>query len=233
MTGIALSCLIVLAISAVAVSAWSLLFANVFRAYESKTVPDDELPVVAVLMGMKGTDPFLLAGLKRLMQQDYPKYLARLVIDSRDDPAWKVAEQAVEESGFQDVTIEEFRDIPEHGIVNCTNSKVVQALRSLEDDDCEVVAMADGDVVANENWIRELVTPLVLDPGIGASSGNRWFIPKNSSAGALVRRLWGAGAASIMYLLSMPWGGCFAIRMTTIRNGDLIEKWARVAALDM
>lgn len=230
---IALGCLIILAISAISVACWSLLFARVFRRYRKVEIADDELPVAAVLMGMKGTDPFLLDGLKRVMQQNYPRYLVRLVIDSRTDPAWEIAEQAIQETGFQDVTIEEFRDIPEHGIVNCTNSKVVQALRALGDGECEVVAMADGDVVANENWLRELVAPLVRDPEIGATSGNRWFIPQDLAMGALVRRLWGAAASSIMYLLNMPWGGCFAIRVTTVRKGDLIEKWSKVAALDM
>jgi hypothetical protein len=53
--------------------------------------------------------------------------------------------------------------------VNCTNSKVVQALRGL-DDSFEAVAMADGDVVANENWLRKLISPLALDPSVGGQN---------------------------------------------------------------
>jgi cellulose synthase/poly-beta-1,6-N-acetylglucosamine synthase-like glycosyltransferase len=93
--------------------------------------------------------------------------------------------------------------------------------------------MADGDVVTNENWLREIVSPLVKDPAIGVSTGNRWFIPPRPTIGALAAHLWNVAAISVMYHLSMPWGGCYAIRTSTIRRGGLIEKWAKVAALDM
>lgn len=93
--------------------------------------------------------------------------------------------------------------------------------------------MADGDVVANENWLRELISPLARDPKIGVTTGNRWFIPPRMSVGNLVRHLWNVATTSIMYHLKMPWGGCYGIRMSAIRDGNLVEKWAKVAALDM
>ena len=233
MEHVAFFCAVVLIVSSVAVSIWTVRFALAFFRPLAEPVGDERLPRVAVLMGMKGTDPYLLAGLKRLMQQDYPDYLIRLVIDTRDDPAWEVAEQAIRETGSTNVSIEEFRDVPEHGIVNCTNSKVVQALRGLPEDACDVVAMADGDVVADEHWLRNLVTPLVHDERIGVTTGNRWFTPAQGRLGSIVRQIWNVAATSIMYTLNMPWGGCYAIRMSTIRDGGLIDKWARVAALDM
>lgn len=183
-------------------------------------------------MGLKGTDPSLRDGLRRLMTQDYPDYEVRIVVDSRRDPAWPLVEEAIRDTGSSHVSVTEYREAPEHGIVNCTNSKVVQALRGL-DDSFEAVAMADGDVVANENWLRELISPLALDPTIGVTSGNRWFIPPRMTVGSLVRHLWNVATTSITYHLNMPWGGCYGIRMSAIRDGNLIEKWASVAALDM
>ncbi|MBC8288730.1 MAG: hypothetical protein H8E37_00280 [Planctomycetes bacterium] len=40
-------------------------------------------------------------------------------------------------------------------------------------------------------------------------------------------------ATSIMYHQNMPWGGCYATRMSAIRDGNLVEKWATIGALDM
>ncbi len=218
--------------STLAVTFWTVAYASVFRRPVEPNVPDEKLPRTAVLMGLKGTDPYLKDGLRRLMTQDYPDYEVRIVVDSRDDLAWPLVEDAIRETGSGHVSIIEYREAAEHGIVNCTNSKVVQALRGL-DDTFEAVAMADGDVVANENWLRELISPLARDPKIGVTTGNRWFIPPRMTAGNLVRHLWNVATTSIMYHLKMPWGGCYGIRMSAIRDGNLVEKWAKVAALDM
>jgi len=223
-----------LMVSTAAVAVWTVAHSRVFRipTHDPPRVDDDSLPRAAVLMGLKGTDPQLAEGLRRLLTQNYPDYEVHFVVDSVSDPAWKLVEQAIRDSKATHARMLEFQDVPENGIVNCTNSKVVQALREL-DDSFEVVAMADGDVVTNENWLREIVSPLVRDPQIGVSTGNRWFIPPRSTMGSLAAHLWNVAAISVMYHLSMPWGGCYAIRTSTIRRGGLIAKWAKVAALDM
>ena len=223
---------IILLVSTLAVATWTLLYARAFGRPAETPLPEAKLPRTAVLMGLKGTDPYLRDGLKRLMTQNYPDYEVRIVVDNRNDPAWPLVEDAVRETGATHVSIIEYRESPEHGIVNCTNSKVVQALRDL-DDSFEAVAMADGDVVANGNWLRDLISPLARDPEIGVTTGNRWFIPPRMTAGSLVRHLWNVATTSIMYHLNMPWGGCYGIRRSAIRDGNLVEKWARVAALDM
>jgi len=222
----------VLFVSTMAVTIWTLRYMAVFRQRAGAPVSSDRLPRAAVLMGLKGTDPYLHDGLRRLMTQDYPDYEVHIVVDSRDDPAWELVEDAIRDTGAAHVTLSEFRDVPEHGIVNCTNSKVVQALRGL-DESFAAVAMADGDVVANGNWLKELMTPLAGDDRVGVTTGNRWFIPPRSNPGTLVRHLWNVATTSIMYHFGMPWGGCYGIRMSAIRDGDLVRKWSRVAALDM
>ena len=224
---------IALATTTLAVSLWTLAFARVFFRPRPKRLHDDQCPRAAVLMGLKGCDPFLWKGLRRLLSQDYPNYDVHFVVDSRDDPAWPLVEEAIAETQSTNVSLQEFRDLPENGIVNCTNSKVVQALRSLPEDSVEIIAMADGDVVADENWLRDLVAPLVRDDSIGVTYGNRWFIPPRFRMGTLVRSLWNMAATSIMYHQNMPWGGCYATRMRAVREGGLIEKWAKVGALDM
>ena len=195
-----------------AVTSWVMVFARPFFRVKPPSVPDDELPKAAIVMGFKGADPFLVDSLVRLMQQDYPNYQMRLVIDSRQDPAWDAATEAIERSGATHVQLAEFQDLPEHGIVNCTNSKVVQAIRGL-DDSFEVVAMADGDIAAHPTWLREIVEPLVTDEThweslpdiVGSCRRKRRF-------GSIVRYVWNAAAVPIMYCLNMAWGGCYAIQ---------------------
>ena len=212
---------------------WTIHVGAVFFRAIPPRIDDASCPRVAVLMGLKGTDPFLLAGLERLLTQDYPNYTVHFVVDSQTDPAWSLVEEAIKNTGATHATVREFNDVPENGIVNCTNSKVVQALRELPDDACEIIAMADGDVVANKFWLKDLVTPLVSDKSIGVTTGNRWFVPHRFQPGSIVRSLWNMAATNIMYHMNMPWGGCYAIRMSAVREGNLIKKWAAIGALDM
>lgn len=202
-----------------------------FRKSEPDEPAPPSFPRAAILMGLKGADPFLLQGLTRLIQQDYPEYEIHIVIDSDSDPAWDVVRQAIEQTGSQHVYCETYADLPENGLVNSTNSKLMQSLRKL-DDDIEVVAMADGDNVPHAGWLRDLIRPLLTDPKIAATYGNRWFIPPRWRLGSMVRYLWNAAAIAPMHFQQIPWGGCFAIRQSVVREFDLIDRWSQVMAFD-
>ena len=190
-----------------------------------------EFPKTTVLVGLRGADPFLFDSLKSLLQQDYPNYQVKFVVDRLDDPAWAVVERAISETGFEHASIEEFRDDPRDGIVNSTNSKVVQAARKL-DDNVEMIAMMDGDAMPHASWLRELVEPMIKDSKIGATFGNRWFAPSEGGAGSIIRYLWNASAVPPMDFLKMPWGGCYSIRAKAVRDGKLLDVWAKQIALD-
>ena len=78
-------------------------------------------------MGLKGCDPRLAEGLRRLLDQDYGDYAVRIVVHDRDDPAWDlVAEVAATHTGPVPLEFEAYEPSPRHGIVNATNAKVVQ-----------------------------------------------------------------------------------------------------------
>lgn len=199
-------------------------------ALESQ-LTDRDFPTVAVLMGLKGADPDLYDGLRRLCRQNYPHYELFIVVDHETDPAWHVVRQAIADTQATHVHVEAYRPSAKTGPVNSTNSKQMQALHKL-DDSVEVVAMADGDLIAHPNWLRDLVTPLIHRENVAATFGNRWFIPEEGRCGSLVRYLWNVGAVISMFLLKMPWGGCFAIKMKVVRELNLIEKWSKQIAFD-
>ncbi|REK24895.1 MAG: glycosyltransferase family 2 protein [Planctomycetota bacterium] len=206
------------------------VFARGFRRVEVDRT-EVRLPRAVILMGLKGADPYLGESLTRMMTLDYPDYELHIAIDRRDDPAWQVAQQAVAETASTHVRIEEFAHDPADGPVNSTNSKVVQLARKL-DDSFEFIAMSDGDNMPHPGWLTDLVGPMLDDSRVGATFGNRWFMPPVGRWGSLVRYIWNAMASVMMYLNTMPWGGCFAIRAELVRSCNLVAEWARVIALD-
>jgi hypothetical protein len=94
-----------------------------------------------------------------------------------------------------------------------------------------VVVLADADLVSHDDWLRELVAPL-LDEGVGAAHGNRWFWPQQAGLGSLVRFLWNVAAVVPMYVFQIPWGGSFAIRASILRDSGLLDKWSKAVVED-
>ena len=191
-------------------------------------VPVSPLPPAAILLSLRGADPYLAKGLRCLMQQDYPDYELHIVVDRRDDPAWEVAEQAMALPRRAAMYLQELKE----PLSTCSRkcSALVQMVSAL-DESREVVVLADADLVSHAGWLRELVAPLA-DPRVGAAFGNRWFMPRNGRWGSLVRYLWNAAAVVPMWLYNIPWGGTFAIRRKVLRDCGLVEKWSRAVVED-
>lgn len=206
----------------------AVLFVPLFYRHKADSPPDGELPRVAILLSLRGADPSLARGLRRLMRQDYPRYEIRIVVDSENDPAWDVVRHAVEETGADFVSVGPMRDRRETCSLKC--SALVQLAAELKDED-EVVVLADADLVSHDCWLRELVSPL-SEEGVGAACGNRWFWPEKAYLGSLVRYLWNVHAVMPMHYLRIPWGGTFAIQAAVLRDSGLLAKWSRAVVED-
>jgi cellulose synthase/poly-beta-1,6-N-acetylglucosamine synthase-like glycosyltransferase len=185
-------------------------------------------PKAAVVLCLRGADPFLPACVEALLKQDYPSYDVKVVVDCREDAAWAVVEEVVDRSGATNVEIVPLTQRRETCSLKC--SSVVQAVSRL-DASYEVAALVDADTVPHPTWLRELVAPLA-DPRIGAATGNRWYMPGERSWGALVRYAWNAAAVVQMYLYRIPWGGSLAIRTSVFRDSDLLERWGNAFCED-
>jgi cellulose synthase/poly-beta-1,6-N-acetylglucosamine synthase-like glycosyltransferase len=178
-------------------------------------------PKAAVVLCLRGTDPFLADCLDALLQQDYPDYAVRIVVDQPDDPAWDVVRAALPRAGTVPVHAASLTDRRDTCSLKC--SSLTQAVAGL-DESFAVIAQLDADCVPHRTWLRELVAPLA-DPRCGAATGNRWYMPAEPSWGALVRSLWNAAAIVQMYCYGIPWGGTLALKMAVVRQADLLERW--------
>ncbi|MBE9216119.1 glycosyltransferase family 2 protein [Plectonema cf. radiosum LEGE 06105] len=202
-----------------------LMFVFVFYLGSNKgnSVSDNHLPKTAIILCLRGTDPFLLNCLKALLQQDYPQYDLKIVVDSQEDPAWQVANNTIANCSATNVQISPLKIASTACSLKC--SSLVQAVSEL-DSSYQVVALVDADTVVHSTWLRELVTPL-MHPKVGATTGNRWYLSKGRYWGTLVRYLWNVSAVVQMYLYGICWGGTLAIKTQVIHETGMLEKWAR------
>ena len=196
---------------------------------EPPQCPETDLPPAVVLLAMRGADPFLPACLKGLVEQNYPDYDIKIIIDSEIDPAATVVTKFLADNECNNVEVHYLKD----PLPSCSLkvSALIQVIEQL-DTRYEIVTVLDADVITEPDWLRSLVTPLVINPESAASSGIRWFMPPERELGNMVRRHWNIGAIIQMYLFQIPWGGSLAIRRSFFEEGDLLEHWSHCLCED-
>lgn len=209
----------------------SLLVAGFVRAlkrFEVPLVPDERAPKAVVILCLRGTDPFLTDCIAGLLNQDYPNYKVRIVVDSAGDPAHQVLSEALRPSDYERVTVENLKEPSLTCSLKC--SSLLQVARRL-DPSVEFIAQMDADIVAHRTWLRELAT--ALEPAdVGAATGNRWYMPHVLSMGSLVRYAWNAAAIVQMYWYRIAWGGTLAVKTRVLRDSDMLDRWAKAFCED-
>jgi hypothetical protein len=208
----------------------ALLFAYVRFLYwfRRPALADSECPRAAVVLCVRGLDPFLPACLKGLFHQDYPDYDVWIVVDSIHDAAWPVVNKLARQCKKQNVHV-----LPLTERLATSSRKIAGMLQAMShiDDAHQIVALLDSDTIPHTTWLRELAAPL-KDPRIGVASGNRWYMPAKPTAGSLVRYLWNAAAVVQMYWYKIGWGGSLAISTNFLRQSDLRQRLAHAFGED-
>ncbi|HYW19223.1 MAG TPA: glycosyltransferase family 2 protein [Nodularia sp. (in: cyanobacteria)] len=189
---------------------------------------DEQLPKTAVILCLRGADPYLHNCLEALLNQNYPEYDLKLIIDSQEDPAWQVVSDTINEQGASNVEVNPLRTIRHNCSLKC--SSLLQAVSDL-DDSYQAIALVDADTIVHANWLRELVSPLA-DAKVGATTGNRWFVPTDHYWGSLVRYIGNVSTVVQMYLFQVPWGGTLAIKTDVLRQTGLLDKWGQALGED-
>ncbi len=202
------------------------VFIASFRQNKPNSYEDSELPKVAIALCLRGADPFLSKCLQALLNQNYPNYELRIVVDSQEDPAWAIASKTLLQTDIP-VNLSPLRIRRETCSLKC--SALIQAVTELETE-CEVIAFVDADTIPHPNWLRELVNPL-KNRKIGLTTGNRWYVP-GTQWGTMCRYLWNVAAVGQMYLYRIPWAGSLAIRTDLVRQAKLLERWGQAFSDD-
>ena len=184
-----------------------------------KEMTVDALPLkAAVVMSVRGKDPFLKQNLTALLNQGYTNFSVFIVVDSQQDSAWPDVLSA--QTLAPDRIHVSFLKNP---LTSCSLkcSSLAEAIESL-DESYEAVAFIDGDAHPYLNWLSDLLEPL-QDRNVGVVTGNRWYAPSQATWGSLVRYFWNAGAIVQVWLNGITWGGSMAMRTDVIKEIGLVD----------
>lgn len=196
-------------------------YAAYVRQQTSLPLPDFQ-PRISVIAPGRGLESGLIENLRAVLIQEYSHYEVLFVFDAADDPAIKLVEKLTTESV-----------VPTRVIIAGPATDSGQKVHNLRvavsevDPQSEVLVFVDTDARPARKWLKTLVAPLV-DEGVGASTGYRWFIPSRGGLASRLRGVWNASVASALGSdteKNFCWGGSTAIRRETFVKLNVGERW--------
>jgi hypothetical protein len=212
-----------------AAQAVSVLAVLVFCASLGRTPRLARVPRVAVLVAVKGHNAQLDPFLRSLFDQDYPDYRVVFAVESVDDPAVAAIAPWHERLGAG-VTLAVAGLSVDEG-QKTTN--LFAAVSRLEPSD-EVIVLADADIVADRDWISQLVAPLTREEA-DLVSGFTWVV---ASDGRLATFLLASIAAALSTFPRLPflnaaWGGSTALTRQTFDRLGVAAAWRGTLSDDL
>ena len=229
MTGLAIAIIMILWGLAILHALFTVAFLSSLSSSSKQIRQDDQLPKAAVILCVRGTDPYLVNCVRALINQDYPQYSLRIVVDSWEDPAWTIINEVLQQAQSTQVHVSALRTRYETCSLQC--SALVQAISEL-DDSYDVIALVKANTVPYSDWLRELVAPLA-DEQVGATTGHEWYRPQIGQWGSLVRSLWYSSGVVFMYVHQMLWGGSMALKLSCLSRARLLEILTKSLAYDV
>ncbi len=177
----------------------SQLYLSLPRKFRKKYIGTPDFKTLVVLP-CKGVDYTLDENLKSLKDQSYGNYRIMAVIDSEDDPAT----DHIRNNGIEYVV----NDCQSGGSGKVR--AIATALRKFDDYDAYVIV--DSDVLADRNWLLNLLRPLI-DESNGISTTFPYFEPKNGFWSKF-KTAWGFVGVGMMQsdITVFGWGGSLAFR---------------------
>ena len=175
----------------------------------------EDLPPATVIVPVKGYDEGLRENLAALAALDYPDYELIVAAHSAADIPPGVLPARVKVVLAHNTKGDSAEKI--HNLM-----AAVRAARKRT----QVLAFADSDCRVTSGWLRALVAPLA-EPGVGASTGYRWFLPDPPDFWSLLRGVWDAVAAGMLGAGDnrFAWGGAMAIRKEVFFEARVPEFW--------
>ena len=192
----------------------------------------DKLPSISVFVPCKGMWPELKDNIKAMLNQDYPDYKLFFITESKDDPA----------SSITDLNLTDKNDIFHHVVAGYADSCCQKNYNLLKGIDYaknnnlagEIYVFADADIRPPDNWLRNMILPLV-DESIFVVSGFRSLVPDKNGFSEQAHSAFSALQCMAMTdnLYGAVWGGSMAFRRKVFEQYDIYKTWASAIVDDL
>src|SRR5262249_11161064 len=186
-------------------------------AINQPVVEPAKWPRVGVLAPCKGEDPGLAENIRSWMAQDYPDFQIIFIVEDSADPAVRV----IREVANQEPLIA--------GIATDCGQKIHNLRFAIDrlDPQTEVLTFVDSDCRLKINWLRNLISRLMLNPQ-DAVTGYRWFDPPVGNPGGTFKAVWNSSVLTLYEksgARNFCWGGATAIYRSEFDAIQALDFW--------
>jgi hypothetical protein len=187
------------------------------------------LPRVAVLVAVKGHNVQLDPFLRSLFDQDYPDYRVIFAVESGNDPA--VAAIAPWRDRFGGRVALAVAGLSVDEGQKTTNLLAAVSRLGAED---EIIVLADADIVADRDWISQLVAPLTRGEA-DLVSGFTWVVVANGRLATFLLASISSALSTFprLPLLNAAWGGSTALPRETFERLGVAAAWRGTLSDDL
>ena len=162
---------------------------KVRRSLDDPNLVARDLPPVQILLPCRGIDPGLKENLLAVLSQDYPDYRVLFLVDSEEDRAVPIINEAIDEANTAIGKLH----LVDQSLAPTSSGKVRALIGGMHEipDDREVIVTADSDIRPRPDWLLRLVSNLFQD-GVGASTTYRWYFSDRDDFWSVARSEWNA-----------------------------------------
>ena len=173
---------------------------------------------VLVMVPCKNMDFTLKENLVSLKNQDYHNFDIIAIIDSKDDPAFKV----INELGIRYI-------LTNYDCKGCSGKVRALSTAMTKFTGYSVFVIADSDILVKKDWLSKLVSPFVI-PSTGLTTTFPYFKPMGG-IWSKVKTLWGFVGQGMMEsdITKFGWGGSLAFRKELINDSSMKYFSSRVS----
>lgn len=194
---------------------------------------DPYTPKTLLTVPCKGIDNRFQANITSLILQNYPDFKINFVVEDTSDPAYKALSDL--KVSLAEKTKATNINILISGQASGCSQKIHNLLYSYNNcpPDIEILAFADSDICVKDNWLEQLVKPLIQNK-TGMTTGYRWFVPEKNTLANMTLSI---GNAIVSQFLSKTpfnhaWGGSMAIKAERFREFGVDQIWPNVLSDD-
>ena len=180
--------------------------------------PAGPLPLVTVIVPVSGATETLAETLLSLAAQDYPDY-----------------ELIIAAPGADSIPAGVLPPVAKVALVGAAGEiQLLQAGVRAARQRSQVFAFAQSSGLVSSSWLRALVAPL-SEPGVGASTGFRWYAPEPPAFWSLMQSVWNAVIAGKLGpgANDFAWAGAVAISRDVFVVARVNECWTGASRADL
>src|SRR5262245_16639044 len=168
---------------------------------------------IMVFCPCKGVDAEFEKNIQSILNQDYPNYEVRFIVESEDDPASEV-----------------LRRLKQNVIVAGSATDQGQKVHNLSfavrgsGADADTFVFCDSDARFPADWLSRLAAPL---ESTNVTTGYRWYVANGFHFSTLMRSAWNASSLGVLgdHGRNFAWGGSTAINRETFHRLHILDAW--------